>query len=230
MKKRYLRAGLLIFGIMGVIAYSLFPAQKEVECLEKNSVNFYPYGASEDGTAFLEVESFAFKCRLSNESGNCGVGLSFDKIGGDYKNWNLMDSLVFNLQSSENFEELIVQILTYDPDYTDPNNRNTMKPAIKELYLSPGTRRYSIAMEHFYTPDYWFEQQKAKNVHNAKRFSAVAGLEMFSGWKNQADKPLELKAESICAEGFSNTSFVVLVIYISILIAIAISVRTKNSH
>ena len=230
MKKRYLRAVLLLLGIMGVIAYSLFPVEKEVECLEKDSVNFYPYGSSAGGAAFLEIEDFAFKCRLAYESGNCGVGLSFDEIGSNYKNWNLMDSLVLNLQSSGDFKELIVQILTYDPDYTDPNNRNTMKPAIKELYLSPGTKRYSIAMEHFYTPDYWFEQQKARNTHNAKRFSAVAGLEMFAGWKNQADKPLELKAESICAEGFSNMPFVVLVIYLSILVAIAISARTKSDH
>ncbi|MDR1830355.1 MAG: hypothetical protein LBQ76_06250 [Candidatus Fibromonas sp.] len=230
MRKRYLRAVLLISGIMGVIAYSLFPAQKEMECLEKDSVNFYSYGNPTVGAAFLEVEPFAFKCRLSNESGNCGVGLSFNEKGSDYKNWNLMDSLVLNLQSSEDFKELIVQILTYDADYTDPDNRNTMKPALKELHLSPGTKRYSIAMEHFYTPDYWFEQQKARNTHNAKRFSNVAGLEMFSGWKNQAGKPLELKAESICAEGFSNTPFVVLVIYLSILIAVAISVRIKNNH
>jgi len=230
MKKRYLKAVLLLLGMIGVIAYSLFPAKKEVECLEKESVNFYPYGSSADGVAFLEAEDFAFKCRLSNESGNCGMGISFNEMGSNYKNWNLMDSLVLNLQSSGDFKELIVQILTYDPDYTEPNNRNTMKPAIKELYLSPGAKRYSIAMEHFYTPDYWFEQQKAKNTHNAKRFSGVAGLEMFSGWKNQEGSPLELKAESICVEGFSNMLFVILVIYLSILVAIAISARTKSDH
>jgi len=115
-----------------------------------------------------------------------------------------------------------VQILTYDPD-----NRME-KPALKELHLNPGTTRYSIPIEHFYTPDYWFEQQKAKNTHNARRFSSVTGLELFSGWKNPIDTPLELKTESICAEGFSNASFAVLVVYLAILIGIAISVRIRN--
>jgi hypothetical protein len=137
-----------------------------------------------------------------------------------------MDILSIDMQSSADFEELIVQILTIDP-HTKPDDRSTMKPLIKELKLEPNKKRYSIAMEHFYTPDYWFEQQKARNTHNAKRFSAVTGIEMFSGWKNQTDKQLELKIESICLEGADNTRFVILVIYIGILIATAISVRIK---
>jgi len=228
MKKRYLRTVLLLMGIMGVVAYLLFPAEKEVECLEKDSVSFYPYGDFAGGEVFAEIDTFAFECRLSNENGNCGIGISFDETDDNYKNWNLMDSLVLHLQSSENFKELIVQILTYDPDHTDMDSRHTMKPVMKELHLSPGAKRYSIPMEHFYTPDYWFEQQKVKNTHNAKRFSAVVGLELFSGWKNKTESPVELKVQSVCLEGHSNAPFVALVIYLCILIAIAISVKTKS--
>jgi len=224
MKKRYLRAVLLILGIGGIVAYSLYPDEKKIECIEKNSVNFYTYGDSASGTAFVEIEPFAFKCSLFNESGNCGIGFSFSQ---NEKNWNLKDSLVIDLQSSADFEELIVNILTLDPAHTKLSDRNSMKPTIKEFKLSPDKKRYSTAIEHFYTPDYWFEQQKAKNTHNAKRFSAVAGLEIFSGWKNPIDRPLELKIENICAEGHSNLSFVILVFYLGILIAIAISVRIK---
>jgi hypothetical protein len=103
-----------------------------------------------------------------------------------------------------------------------------MKPIMKELKLT-GKKRYSIAIEHFYTPDYWFEQQKAKNTHNPKRFSAITGLELFSGWKNPVNTELELKIESVCAEGHSNAPFVVLVAYIGVLIMAAINIRIKSS-
>jgi len=221
MKKRYLRAVLLFLGIAGIIVYLLFPGEKKVKCLEKG-LNFYPYADSASGVQYAEIEPLAFKCGLSNEGGHCGIGFPFS----EYENWNLMDFLIIDMQSSADFEELIVQILTIDTR-TKQDDRSTMKPVIKELKLEQNKKRYSIPMEHFYTPDYWFEQQKAKDTHNAKRFSAVAGIEIFSGWKNKIDKPLELKVESICLEGVNNTRFVLLVIYIGILIATAISVRIK---
>jgi hypothetical protein len=226
MKKRYLRAVLLILGIAGIVAYSLYPVEKKIECLEKNSVeDFYTYGNSASGANFVEIEPFAFKCGLLSESGHCGIGFSF---GSQKKNWNLNDSLVLVMQSSANFKELIVELLTFDPDHTESSNRSSMKPVLKELELNPNQKRYSIAMEHFYTPDYWFEQQKARNTHNPKRFSAVMGMEIFSGWKNPAGKSLELKIESVCTEGYSNASFVILVIYLGILIAIGVGVRIKS--
>lgn len=208
MKMRYLRVVLLFLGIAGIVAYSVYPDIKNVECF---SAEPYSYGEA-------QVDDNSFKCILPEESTNCGMTFSFS----DNRNWNMMDSLILNLQSSENFKELVVQILTYDPD-----NR-MKKPAIKELYLNPNTNRYSIEMEHFYTPDYWFEQHNASNTHNAKRFSHITGLEMYSGWKNPAGMPLELKVESICAEGLSNTPFAILVVYLAILIAIAISVRVRR--
>ncbi|GBU23587.1 hypothetical protein R83H12_00203 [Fibrobacteria bacterium R8-3-H12] len=221
MKKPYLRAVLLFLGIAGIIAYLLFPSEKKIECIEKE-LNFYPYIDSASGVKDMEIEPPAFKCSLLKEGGHCGIGFSFNET----ENWNLMDFLIIDMQSSADFKELIVQILTIDPR-TKEDDRSTMKPVIKELKLEQNKKRYSIPMEHFYTPDYWFEQQNIKDTHNAKRFSFVAGMEMYSGWKNKTDKPLELKIEGICLEGVSNTRFVILVIYIGILIAMAISVRVK---
>jgi hypothetical protein len=139
-----------------------------------------------------------------------------------------MDYLILDLQSSADFKELIVSVQTYEPGHTKSDDRSSMKPVIKELKLI-GKNRYSIAMEHFYTPDYWFEQQGAKNTHNPKRFSAVTGLELFTGWKNPTNTELELKIKSVCTEGHSNTPFVILVAYIGILIMAAISIRTKHT-
>jgi hypothetical protein len=219
--KPHLRMILLFLGIAGIVAYLLFPSERKVECIEKE-LNFYPYIDSASGVKNAEIKPPTFKCSLSNEGGHCGIGFSFNETD----NWNLMDFLVIDMQSSADLEELIVQILTIDPR-TKETDRSTMKPLIKELKLKQNKKRYSISMEHFYTPDYWFEQQKAKNTHNSKRFSSVAGMEIYSGWKNKTDKPLELKIEGICLEGVSNTRFVILVIYIGILIATAISVRVK---
>jgi hypothetical protein len=221
MKKPYLRAVLLFLGIAGIIVFLLFPSERKVECLEKE-LKFYPYIDSASGVQNVEIKPPAFKCSLSKESGHCGMGFSF----GEDENWNLMDFLVIDMQSSADFKELIVQILTIDPRTRD-DDRSTMKPLIKEVKQKKKKKRYSISMEHFYTPDYWFEQQKARNTHNTKRFSSVTGMEMFSGWKNKTGKPLELEIKSVCLEGVNNTRFVILVIYIGILIATAISVRIK---
>jgi hypothetical protein len=228
MKLRFLRTALGVLGIIGIAAYLFFPKEKHYECLEKKQ-DFYLYGDPSSGVASAEFQAAGFKCELLRENGLCGVGFSFSK-GEDenFQNWNLMDSLILFLETSANFKELIVQVLTFDPDYTDLEKRGTMKPVMKELKLRPGKNRYSIYMEHLYTPDYWFEQQKAKDRGNMKRFSAITGLELFSGWANKAGEPLELKIEDICIEGQSNLSFVILVCFIGILIIIAIGARAKD--
>jgi hypothetical protein len=224
MKNQHLRAVLLILGIAGIVVFELYPAEKNAECFEKESMSFYPYGDSASGVAFVEIEPFAFKCSLLNENGTCGIGLSFN----EKRNWNLMDYLVLNLQSSANFKELIVSVQTHDPSHTKEGDRSSMKPIMRELELT-GKKRYSIAMNQFYTPDYWFEQQRARYINNPKRFSIVNGLELFAGWKNPANTELELKIESVCVEGSGNAPFVILVAYIGILIMAAISIRTKHT-
>jgi len=221
-----MRALLLFLGIAGVVAYFFYPNEQKLECIEKDAENLYSYIGSGKDIASLKIEHFAFECILLKESGNCGFGISLSKPP-DFENWNLMDSIVFDLQSSEHFKELIVQILTFDAGQTDLDDHSTKKPLIKEVELSPNKTRYSIPMQHFYTPDYWFEQQKARNTTNPKKFSAVIDMELYSGWKNEINKPLNLKIESICLKGANNAPFVILVIYLAILIAIAISVRTK---
>jgi hypothetical protein len=224
MKNKHLRAVLLVLGIAGIVAFELYPTEKNVECLKKDSMSFYPYGNSDGGAAFVEIEPFAFKCRLSNEDGTCGIGLSFD----EKRNWNLMDYLVLDLQSSANFKELIVSVQTHDPSHTKEGDRSSMKPIMSELKLT-GKKRYSIAMNKFYTPDYWFEQQGARYINNPKRFSIVNGLELFAGWKNPANTELELKIESVCVESSGNAPFIILVAYIGILIMAAISIRIKHT-
>ena len=220
---RYLRTVLVALGVAGIIAYLLFPSEKTYECLKKD-LDFSSYGDSANGVAFVEAEAFAFRCSLFRENGNCGISLIFSQL----ENWNLVDSLDIELEYA-NFEELIVQVLTYDRDHSDMDKPSTMKPALKEVKIKPGQTRYSIYMEHFYTPDYWYEQQGAENSGNMKRFSAIAGLQIFSGWKNKTDTPLELKIKNICTESHSNTPFVALILYLGTLIAIAISVRVKDN-
>jgi hypothetical protein len=227
MKLRYLRVVLGILGIAGIIAFCFFPKEKHYECLEKNQ-DFYLYGYPASEVALAELQSSGFKCELLKESGLCGMGFSFIQGEGEnFRNWNLMDSLILYLETSANFKELIVQVLTYDPDYTDLEKRGTMKPVMKELKLAPGKNRYSIYMDHLYTPDYWFEQQNARDRGNMKRFSAITGMEMFSGWANKASEPLSLKVENICLKGQSNVSFVILVCFLGILIIVAIGAREK---
>jgi len=225
MKNQYFRTLLLILGIAGIVVFALYPNEKKVECFEKDSMNFYPYGDSAGGMAFVEIEPFAFKCSLLYETGTCGMGFSFD----EKKNWNLMDYLVLDMQSSANFKELIVSVQTYDPGHTKSGDRSSLKPVMKELELT-GKKRYYIPMDQFYTPDYWFEQQRVRNTNNPKRFSIVAGLELFAGWKNTPNTELELKIEGVCVEGHSNVPFVILVAYIGILIMAAISIRTKHTR
>jgi len=227
MKKRYLRAILSILGVAGVIVFLFFPNEKEYACFEKN-MDFYPYGNAEIITNSNTEVLNAFKCVLKNENENCGIGFSFGQNKMDFENWNLMDSIIFELQSSDNFSELVVQALAFDANHTNMEYRNTLKPLMKEIRLQPGKNRYSIYKEHLYTPDYWFEQENIRNNHNAKRFSAITGIEFFSGWKNKTETSIELKIENICTEKHSNVPFVVLVFYLGILITIAISVRIKQ--
>jgi hypothetical protein len=229
MKKRYLRVFLGILGIAGIIAFALYPNDKSYECLEPD-LPFYPYGNPEWAGMGVAGNALAFKCVLSEESENCGAGISFSDGMLKSENWNLADSLVLEMESA-NLEELIVQVLSLDPDHTEIEDRSTMKPMLKEItiragqHASPNPQRHAIYMPHFYTPDYWYEQQGAKERGNLKRFSAIAGLEIFTGWKNKTGIPIELKIKSICTESHSNLPFVILVLYLGILIAVAIGTR-----
>jgi len=223
MKNKHLRAILLFLGIAGIVAFELYPTEKYGECFDKDSMSFYPYGTSDGGAASVKIEPLAFKCSLSREDGHCGIGFSFD----EKKNWNLMDYLVLDLQSSADLKELIVSIQTFDPSHTKEGDRSSLKPVMKELKLT-GKKRYEIAMNQFYTPDYWFEQQGARYISNPKRFALVNGLELFAGWKNPAKTEFSLKIESICVEGHGSMPFIILVAYIGILIMAAISIRTKH--
>jgi len=224
MSGKYLRTILLFLGIAGVVVFMFYPSEKTVECFEKNAMNFYAYGNSAVGMANVEIEPFAFKCSLLNESGHCGIGIVFN----ENRNWNLMDYLVLDLQSSANFKELIVSIQTHDPSHSKESDRNSMKPIMKEVKLD-GRKRYSLPMNEFYTPDYWFEQQGARYINNPKRFSKVTGLEFFTGWKNPANTDLELKIEGMCVESHGSAPFIILVVYILILIIAAMSIRTKHT-
>ncbi|MCL1966369.1 MAG: hypothetical protein FWF67_00635 [Fibromonadales bacterium] len=225
MKSKHLRTILLILGIAGIVAFELYPTEKHEECFDKDSMNFYPYGTLGGGAASVKIEPLAFKCKLSRGDGHCGMGFSFD----EKKNWNLMDYLVLDMQTSENFKELIVSVQTFDPSHTKEGDRSSLKPVMKEVEVK-GKKRYELSLNQFYTPDYWFEQQGARYINNPKRFSLVNGLELFAGWKNSANTELELKIESICVEGHGNMPFIILVAYIGILIMAAISIRTKHTE
>ena len=189
MKKRHLRAVLLLFGIAGIAAYWFYPDKENIDCLEENIV---------------------FKCNLTTEDEHCGNNFSFSG------NWSLMDSLTLEIESSANLKEVIVQVET------------AIAPAFKELKLNAGKNRYSLDLEHLYTPDYLFKEKNIENTHNSKRFYSVKEISIYTGWKNPANEDLELKTTSICTIGASNVPFVILILYLGILIAIAISVRIRG--
>ncbi|GHV15712.1 hypothetical protein AGMMS49938_14700 [Fibrobacterales bacterium] len=223
--KKHLRLVIAILAIAGIAVYVFLPNEKNTNCVSADKgVLIYPSGDSLSGVGFVNISPSSFNCSLLNESGICGLGFRFENGS---RNWGRMDSLILNLKSSPELKEILVKILTNDPNLTKDGDQNSIRPLIKELSANPNQTRYSIPLTYFYVPDYWFSEHNIEK-NNVKSLFSVKGIEILSGWKNPANSPLELQIESLCAEGISNTPFVILVIYICLLIGIAIGVRVRE--
>ena len=155
----------------------------------------------------------------------CGLLWNFDPDSAKlYRNWSLVDSLIFDMDV-QGTQEVLVKLWTYDPDITDIKKAKTFRLLMKELPLQKGRNRIAIPMAQLYTPDFWYEDVKTESGNKHTHLETTARLEIAPGWNQARGKTFTLKIHSIKAFGVSNFNFGIVLFVFVVLTIIAVGRR-----
>jgi len=230
-----LRSLFAILGLLGIVVYILLPERIRSESLVPASVKgakFYMYDDSADGggsRAYLSHSDtlVLFDFALGKNPGKspyCGFGWDFSL---KKRNWSFMDSLILEIRAS-GMQQVIVKVMTFDPDYTREGENNTLRPLIKEIAVNGEWRRIAIPVEELYVPEYWYKDNGISTRYDSKHLEGVVRVEIAPGWEEARGKPLGLQIRSFQASGASNLYFGLLVGWLLLLLIAAIGVRTPD--
>lgn len=237
MSKFYsLRALLALLGLIGIVIYALLPARERFENLlptPKALGEFYVYDDSSSGgssRAYLSPSDtlvlfdFALGADTSKPA-YCAFGWDFAKKG--RRNWSFMDSVVLEVRAT-GMDQVILKVMTHDPDYSREGENATLRPLIKEVPVSGQWQRIAVAVEDLYVPDYWYQDNGVKTRNDSKHLESVVRFEFSPGWEVSRGKPLGLQVRQIQVRGASNLYFGLLVGWLLLLIVAALGVRTPD--
>ena len=233
MKKTYI----ILSAIAAVVllVYAILPkitVEENVFPLEKN-VSLLAYDDQADGgksrIAFdKNNEVLSFRCTLGEDTtiaAWCGLLWNFDPDSAKlYRNWALIDSLIFEIEA-EGTQEVLIKLWTYDPDITDIKKSKTFRLLMKELPLQKGHNRVAIPMDQLYTPDFWYNDVKTEPSNKHTHLETTARLEIAPGWNQARGKTFSLKIHRVKAIGISNFSFGVVLFIFVVLTIIAVGRR-----
>lgn len=232
-----LRSLLVLLGLLGIVAYVLAPRRESVNTLlpSHDDIPFYVYDDSSTGgksRAYLSHSDtlVLFDFSLGNDpkrSAFCAFGWDIESKG--RRNWSFMDSLVLDVRATGT-DQIIVKILTHDPDHTRKGESQTLRPLLKEVAVSAEWKRVAIAVEDLYTPDYWYDDNQIKGRNDTKHLESVVRVEVAPGWNAPRGKPLGVQLRLVEARGSSNLYFGLLVGWILLLIIAAMGVRTNGNQ
>ena len=231
---------ILLSGIsaLALIIYALVPNREFKESLypisESTIVSTYDDQA-EGGNSVAQlsiVDSvLLFNCKLHNDSTKpawCGLIWNLNSQNkNNYRNWTFVDSLILDI-TSQNINEIIIKVWTYDPDVTDPSKVNSFRPLIKEWPLKGGEERLAIPMSELYIPTFWFQQNNVNKKLKQRHQESVARFEIAPGWKVARDSEFSISIKSINVKGISNLAFGVILFFFLVIVSIAIGFRQKN--
>jgi len=235
MKNLYLLLGGL--SALALIIYALVPNREFKESLypisESTIVSTYD-DQSDGGNSVAQlsiVDSvLLFNCKLHNDSTKpawCGLIWNLNSQNkNNYRNWTFVDSLILDI-TSQNINEIIIKVWTYDPDVTDPSKVNSFRPLIKEWPLKGGEERLAIPMSELYVPTFWFQQNNVNKKLKQRHQESVARFEIAPGWKVARDSEFSISIKSINVKGISNLAFGVILFFFLVIISIAIGFRKK---
>ncbi len=233
---------LFVLSVIGIAVYGLAPERyfKDMVFPLQESMILTAYDDRDDGgmsRANLSTtdadSSLLFSCTLhTGESPAwCGLLWSFapDSLL-HYRNWMLVDSLVFDVDV-QGTTEFLIKLWTFDPDVTDPENKFSFRPLIKEVTVEKeGRQRIVVPISQLYVPDYWYESQKVDRSLELKHLEGAARLEISSGWNMKRGKSFSLKIYSIEAKGVSSFALGLLLFFFLAIATIAVGYRHKKKE
>lgn len=215
MRKTY--AILATIAAIVLIVYALLPDSNFVESVFplEEGVTVIGYDDEVDGGSSVAHTSvkdsvLEFDCVLGEDttkSAWCGLLWNADPdSAGNYRNWIFVDTLVLDVDV-HGTNEVLLKIWAYDPDVTDIKKPKTFRLLMKEVAMKEGRQRIAIPMDHFYTPDFWFEEGHIDRTLNQRHQESVARVEIAPGWNQPRGQKFSIKFFAVKAVGVSNFYF-----------------------
>lgn len=213
---------LFALSVLAILVYWLVPERHFSEYIypQNKEATLEVYDDRADGgmssaKAVRVDSSLQFSCTLHEGEGPawCGMLWNFTPDStGQYHNWLLVDSVIFNIDVSGT-DEFLLKIWTYDPDVTKIENKFSFRPLIKEVKVAEGAQRVAIPMEELYVPEYWFNDQKVDKSLELKHLEGVARLEITAGWNMKRGKLFSIKINSIEGKGVSSIALGLMIFF-----------------
>lgn len=227
---------LAVLSVIAVLVYWLVPERHFSEYVyplgETTVLSVYDDradGGMSDAGLSLKDSALIFSCKLHTGEAPAWCGLLWNfapDSAAQFRNWMLVDSVVFNIEV-HGTDEFLMKLWTFDPDVTDPLNKFSFRPLIKEVKVKEGMQRVVVPMSDLYVPEYWFKDQKVDKDLELKHQEAVARLELTAGWNAKRGKPFSIKIYSIEGKGVSSFALGIMIFFFLAIVTIAVGVRHK---
>jgi len=143
-------------------------------------------------------------------------------------NWSFMDTFYVEMRA-DGLKEVQFKILTYDPDHTNPEDRDTYRQVVKEVPVTSDWVKIAVPSEDFYIPDWWYVQQKVSHSLSSKHFERVYRLAVQAETSSPRNVPLKLEIRSLTIVGRNNYYLGFLLVYLFILTLFAIGTHPNPS-
>lgn len=143
-------------------------------------------------------------------------------------NWTFMDSIVLDFEA-QNISKIQLQLQTFDPDISKPNQPETYKTLIKDIFLDQSDHHHlSVPLESFYIPDWWFKAQQASLKYDSKHFEQVTRIELLLFNSQSSSQPSRFYLTRLTAHGRTNRNLGLLLLGFIVLVMIAIGLKDKS--
>ena len=237
MKKFY--TILFILSVIGIFIYYIAPEKHFSDFVYplKEGMVLSVYDDKADGgfsnaSLSLTDSTILFSCSLHTEKTPAWCGLLWNFVPDTsilYKNWMLVDTLVFDVDL-KGTNEFLIKLWTYDPDVTNRKNKFSYRPLIKEVITAKeGRQRIVVPISELYVPDYWFKTQKVSKNLQLKHLESAASFELSAGWNTKRGQPFSIRIYSIEAKGVSSFTLGFILFFFLALVTIAVGVRHKKA-
>ena len=209
---------------------SIFPLEEGVTVIGYDDV-------SDGGESVVHVDIgdsvLSFDCTLGMDTSMyawCGVLWNADPDSAmAYRNWTFVDTLVLDVEA-QGTREILLKIWAYDPDVTDISKPKTFRLLMKEVPLHQGRHRVAIPMDHFYIPEFWFENNKVDADLKSRHQESIARVEIAPGWNQPRGKKFSLNIYSVKAVGVSNIYFGIVMGVFLLLTIVAVGRRHQMKN
>lgn len=221
---------LVALALLGALVYHFAPPSiKTHSILPSNLVleTFSDSGSVGNSSIHLSKQNQGLAMDIvlnAPEGKDAWAGIGWDLMDA---NWMFMDTLFVKIRGTGTTEAQL-KLLTFDPDHTNPENRDTYRQVLKEVPIGSDWKLLAIPTDYFYVPDWWYQQQGVSHDLDSKHLEKVLRLDFQPSAKSPRQTPIHIEIESIQAYGKSSRNVAILLGYWFILMIFALGTNPNK--